>query len=68
MTPEIDQGDPSTEDWCPKNPSGMSMHEPDWKTLTTSYDGDIYIDVNCRYCGRSGCVGSAATLAKEVCW
>lgn len=55
-----------TEDICPKSPEG---HEPDWNSLTTDYDGeDTYLDVACRYCGRSGCVGTLETLLSRICW
>lgn len=57
-----------TSDWCPHNPDGMSEHEPDWTTLVEYWDGELYIDVNCKHCGRSGCIGTAKTLAEETSW
>jgi hypothetical protein len=33
-------------------------HRPDPATLHVNHDGDdAYVDVNCKACGRSGCVG-----------
>lgn len=44
-------------------------HEPDWKSVCIAQDGDgIYIDVNCKKCGDSGCVGNAATLTAGIQW
>jgi len=32
-------------------------HQPDYSTLHIEHDGDgAYIDVNCKHCGRSGCL------------
>lgn len=59
------QHDP--DDICPESPDGR--HKPDWKTVTTQWDGDdLYVDVNCERCGRSGCVGNAATLIENISW
>lgn len=55
------------DDACSKSPTGR--HEPDWKTVTTESDGGtLYIDVCCKYCGTSGCVGTSKTLADDICW
>jgi len=44
-------------------------HVPDWASLSTEMDGDVcYVDVNCRKCGRSGCVGTHKTLADGIGW
>ena len=44
-------------------------HVPDWKTVSTNFDGeDLYVDVNCKDCGKSGCVGTHKTLAAGICW
>ena len=44
-------------------------HVPDWKSVSVEQDGDeTYIDINCRDCGRSGCIGTQATLADEITW
>lgn len=54
------------EDVCPNNASG---HEPDWFSVTTATDGGAtYIDVACKHCGRSGCVGTAETLTEGINW
>ena len=45
----------ATGDTCPDAPHGG--HEPDLSTLTIESDGgEFYLDVNCQYCGRSGCI------------
>ena len=55
------------EEYCPSSPS--EVHIPDWHTLTTDFDGEtLYLDVNCKYCGKSGCVGKEDTLAKNINW
>ena len=53
------------EDRCPKNDGG---HEPDWTTTHVECDGDAYVDVNCKHCGRSGCVGSEKSLTNQLSW
>ena len=53
-------------DKCQASPTGR--HEPDWSTVIIDYDGEAYVDVSCIHCGRSGCVGSAKTLADDICW
>jgi hypothetical protein len=53
-------------EWCPKNTRGG--HEPDWRTVTITDDRELYIDVACKHCGRSGCLGSAKSLAGDVQW
>jgi hypothetical protein len=51
-----------TEDFCPK--SKNHKHEPDVKTLHIDHDGEAaYVDVNCKACGRSGCVCKLETDA-----
>lgn len=55
-------GSPGTDD-----DSEDCEHEPDWQTASIEYDGDdIYVDVNCVHCGRSGCAGTSSTF--EVDW
>lgn len=45
-----------TEEHCEESPSGE--HEADPRSIHVEHDGDaIYADVNCKHCGRSGCVG-----------
>jgi hypothetical protein len=44
-------------------------HEPDWRTAYTTYDGDEeYLDVACRKCGESGCIGTTKTISAGICW
>jgi hypothetical protein len=44
------------ESYCPKTRN--HKHRPDPATLHIDHDGgDAYVDVNCKECGRSGCVG-----------
>jgi len=55
--------------YCPKNTNGGHHHEPDWSSVSIEPDGDeMYIDVNCLHCGRSGCVGTKKTLAAGIDW
>jgi hypothetical protein len=55
------------EDRCPKN--GGKPHEPDWNTVRVEPDGDqLYVDVNCQICGRSGCIGTEKTLTENISW
>lgn len=54
------------EDYCPK--SEENQHEPDWNTITITHDVITYVDVSCKHCGVSGCVGSEKTLIKNICW
>ena len=55
------------DDICPKSDDGE--HEPDWSTVFVDHDGgQAYIDVNCKLCGRSGCVGSEKTLTEDISW
>lgn len=56
-----------TEEHCPKSPNGG--HEPDWASAHIEEDGgERYVDVNCKHCGRSGCVGKLSTLQDDLCW
>lgn len=55
------------DDFCPKNPK--NGHNPDWKSISVDSDGgEIYVDVCCKDCGRSGCLGTAKQLAKDISW
>lgn len=61
-----DQSAPD-EDRCSESPLGR--HIPDWSTVSATYDGgEAYVDVNCMYCGRSGCAGTNTTLSKSIQW
>ena len=54
-------------DACPESSDGK--HEPNWKTLQINDDGiEIYLDVSCTNCGRSGCVHSFKRESAEVDW
>lgn len=56
-----------TETSCPKNEG--RKHKPDWHTVSVEPDGDsFYVDVNCRYCGRSGCIGTDKRLEAAIDW
>jgi len=55
------------DDKCPKSSTGT--HEPDWQSVAISYDGgETYIDINCLYCERSGCLGTSKTLTDNIMW
>ena len=44
-------------------------HEPDWNSVQLTWDGDeLYVDVNCKHCGDSGCIGSSKTLEADINW
>lgn len=63
---EIGLDDEIDESKCPKT---HEPHVPDWSTVSlTSDGGQFYLDVNCKDCGRSGCVGSRESLESEICW
>jgi len=51
---------------CKKSPSGS--HEADWKSVNISEDGDIYIDISCKHCRQSGCIGTQETLEENISW
>lgn len=60
--PDSDYG---TEDDCRKAPHGC--HVPDFKTLQLAIDGGYhYFDINCIYCGRSGCAGNINQVADKL--
>ena len=55
------------EEKCAESPTGK--HEPDWHSVSAEFDGDeLYVDVNCKHCGHSGCVGTHNTLSAGVNW
>jgi len=43
-------------------------HEPDWQAVSVTFDGETYIDITCKKCGASGCIGSQKTLEKDIQW
>jgi len=53
------------EDRCPKNDGG---HEPDWTSVHVEFDGDAYVDLTCKHCGQSGCIGSEEKLIEQISW
>lgn len=55
-------------DTCPQGKDADWKHVPDWQSVTVSFDGETYIDINCKNCGRSGCLGTSKTLAENICW
>lgn len=59
-----------SQDVCKAAPHGQ--HAPDLSTITlTSDGGEFYLDVNCQYCGTSGCIAGPVALKKltsEVSW
>lgn len=59
--PELDE-----DDRCPET---GKRHVPDWNSVSVEHDGDEhYIDVNCKDCGRSGCIGNETTLTEGISW
>lgn len=56
----------SDDDLCPVT---NKKHVPNWNSAQITQDGNgTYVDVNCKDCGRSGCVGTAETLLKNISW
>lgn len=56
-----------TETKCNKNKG--KKHKPDWKNVTVDTDGgSFYLDVTCKHCGRSGCIGKAKQLEEAIDW
>lgn len=52
---------------CVKSPT--LKHEPDWDTVEVAVDGEaVYLDVTCKYCGASGCIGETNKLAAGISW
>ena len=46
----------------------LHTHVPDMSTAVAVYErGWVYLDVNCKTCGVSGCLG-AFTATSEVNW
>lgn len=54
-----------TDESCPQDDGG---HEPDWTSAHVEFDGEAYLDVNCKHCGRSGCIGSEKSLTEQISW
>ena len=55
------------DDYCPETED--HNHVPDWESVHVDSDGgEYYIDVTCSACGRSGCLGTAKTLADNISW
>lgn len=54
-----------TEESCPQHRGG---HEPDWTSVHVEFDGDAYVDVACKHCGRSGCIGAEKSLTEQISW
>jgi hypothetical protein len=51
------------------NMSSDGKHDPDWKTVTIDDDGgQLYVDVSCKACGNSGCIGDLITLKDDIDW
>ena len=44
-------------------------HEPDWNSVQVNHEEvETYIDINCIFCGMSGCVGNERTLTNDINW
>lgn len=57
------------EDTCKKSTAEDKKHEPDWNTVKIDHDGGgVYVDVSCKHCGRSGCIGNLRTLELGIDW
>ena len=61
MPEELDK-----DDLCPKT---NKKHEPVWASVIVHSDGgETYVDVACKDCGRSGCVGTVKHLVENINW
>lgn len=65
-TPDLFEQEYGTETSCPQR--NGQPHVPDWTTLHTSIDVDVYVDVSCRHCGRSGCLGTVKRVVEDITW
>jgi len=55
------------EEVCSKTKDGK--HVPDWNSVHVDFDGgEIYIDIQCKNCGLSGCLGTEKTLVEGLSW
>lgn len=47
-------------------------HEPNWSDVHIEYEDrygeECYIDVNCKLCGKSGCIGTIKALEAGIVW
>lgn len=58
---------PELENICSN--SENNRHIPDWSTITVTFDGgEYYIDISCKECGASGCIGNQKTLVEGINW
>ena len=55
------------EDECSTSPT--KKHELDLNSVSATHDGDsnVYVDVNCKHCGCSGCV-TVVSSESSVDW
>lgn len=57
---------PDPDDICPAT---GERHRVNWSSVYTEGDGgDLYLDVSCADCGRSGCVGNTDMLSGSTTW
>ena len=62
-------GTSTEENECKSPDAPDGFHEPDWSSVYVESDGgEVYIDVNCKHCGSSGCIGTASSLGEQINW
>ena len=63
---QADEPELDADDLCSAT---KQRHLPNWNSVSVEQDGgETYIDVTCRCCGRSGCVGTTKTLSDGINW
>jgi hypothetical protein len=56
----------NNENICPET---GKPHILDWNDLgITSDGGELYLDISCKNCGKSGCVGRIKYLENKITW
>lgn len=57
------------KDYAVCEESGDKKHSPDPHSVKASYDGGaVYVDVNCKHCGQSGCIGMKEFTEDDIVW
>jgi hypothetical protein len=51
---------------CSKSSTGY--HEPDWTSVKVQYDGEEFIDIVCKHCGKKGCLGTKRKIEENMTW
>lgn len=62
--------DHGTDDLCAGSGNRGLPHVPVWESAQVNHDSldKIYVDVTCKWCGRSGCLAAIDKDADEIDW